>query len=89
MVDVKTETLLTPSAAGRKLAKSARTVKLWIRQGVLEGVMVQGRLHTSLEALARFVTPVQPIQPPATPAEVEKAREAVRRRRLRAKGLLK
>jgi hypothetical protein len=82
--DWESEELLSVAAAAKRLGKSPQTVTAYIRQGLsvgggrrvyLECVTV-GTLHTSVEALRRFVERCSPApkgQPQRTPAEARKA----------------
>lgn len=81
-IDVTAETILTLPQAARRLGKHRDTLRNWIthgRGGVrLEAVTLPGGLHTSTEALARFVGALTGRQSPelASPAAVERGRRA-------------
>lgn len=92
MIDIRTETLLTVAAAARRLGKTADTVRIWINRGLLEGIHIAGKLHTSIEAIERVSHPVDAQPRLATGLSVAEQREHDERQRkaleyLRAKGI--
>jgi len=58
MIDAASENIVTLTEAGRRLGKTRETVAAYVRAGKLDGATLDGRVHTSLEALARFVRPL-------------------------------
>lgn len=59
MIDAATESIITLSEAARRLGKTRQTVAAYVRAGKLDAVSVDGRPHTSLEALGRFARPIE------------------------------
>lgn len=70
MIDVATETMLTLTEAARQLGKSRETVRLWMKQQLLESVKLNGRWHTSAEALRRFAELPGEEELPVSPARL-------------------
>lgn len=60
MIDAATENVITIAEAARRLGKTDDTVRAYIRRGLLDGCLLAGRLHTSLEALRRAAPPYEP-----------------------------
>jgi hypothetical protein len=60
MIDAATESIITLSEAARRLGKTRATVASYVRAGKLDAVNLDGRPHTSLEALRRFASPIMP-----------------------------
>lgn len=85
MIDPTTETLLTIPQAGRRLGKHPDTVRNWIMRGALDGVKVAGKLHTSLEAIARATEGVRQEAVQAQPAgsDYERSMAALRAQGMR------
>lgn len=73
MIDVKTEHLLTLSAAGRRLGKHRGTIRAWIMSGRLDGIEVAGQPHTSIEALERASRAVGVVDLGPTPKQLSRA----------------
>ena len=60
MIDVTQEKLIPLSRAARQLGCSWSAVRTMIQRGELEGIIVRGKIKTSLEAVSRSVRPYQP-----------------------------
>lgn len=53
-IDLATEKLMTLADVARRLRKSITTIKRWIERGHLEGVLLPGGWHSSMEAIQRM-----------------------------------
>jgi predicted site-specific integrase-resolvase len=86
-IDPAKETLLTLAEACRRLGKCDDTVRGYIRKGVLEAVVLCGRLHTSEEAIRRAARPYEP-EAAVAGARTQTASQRRAREKLRAMGVL-
>jgi excisionase family DNA binding protein len=83
MIDVKTEKLISLSAAARQLGVNRDYIRRLVESGQIDGVKVGNRIKTSFEALERYALPYES-RPKVT---VEKQRSGATAAKLRARGL--